>query len=339
MRRPKQFLQLTGDRTLVQQAVERIEAQVPADRTWVITSAQHREEACNQLPQLPGERVIGEPCGRDTAVCIGLGATLIARQDPDAIMMVMPADHVIEPAQDFRRAVHVAEQMAQEQPTALITFGIMPTYPATGFGYIHRADEVGRRQGIAVHRVAAFREKPNAELAERFVSSGDYFWNSGMFVWKAAAILSELQLREPNLHAAVQRIADAWGTPDEVSVLAREYQALPKVSIDYAVMEKAKEVLVVQAGYRWDDVGSWLALERMHLQDADNNTVLATHCGIHTHGCVIVGDPGKLITTIGVNNLLIIQDGDATLVADRREEGTVKALVEQMKQRGLESYL
>jgi mannose-1-phosphate guanylyltransferase len=337
--RPKQFLKLTGDRTLLQQAVDRTEAQVPPERTWVITSAQHRNEACRQLPQLPADRVIGEPCGRDTAPCIGLGAALIAREEPQAVMLVMPADHVIEPVQEFRRAVHVAELMAQENPTSLITFGITPTFPATGYGYVQRSSEIGRRQGIAVHRVAAFREKPNSELAEQFLTSGEYFWNSGMFVWRTATILNELQKREPSLHAAVQRIADAWNTSEREHVLSREYQALSKVSVDYAIMEKAKDVLVVQAGYRWDDVGSWLALERMHPQDAHDNTVLATHCGINTRGCVIVGDPGKLITTIGVDNLLIIQDGDATLVADRREEGTVKALVEQMKQKGLESYL
>jgi mannose-1-phosphate guanylyltransferase len=158
-------------------------------------------------------------------------------------------------------------------------------------------------------------------------------------VWKVATILDALRQREPDLYAAVQRIANAWGTADEAGVLQREYEALEKISIDYAVMESAENVLVVQAPYRWDDVGSWLALERMHAQDADDNTVLANHCGIHTHGCVIVGDADKLITTIGVNNLLIIQDGDATLVADRRDEGTVKALVEHMKQKGLESYL
>ena len=187
--------------------------------------------------------------------------------------------------------------------------------------------------------MAAFREKPSAELAERFVVSGDYYWNSGIFVWKAATILAALRDNQPDLHAAVQRIAEAWGTADRDRILDQEYQALEKISIDYAVMENAKEVLVVQAPYRWDDVGSWLALERMHPQDADDNTVLATHCGIQTRRCVIVGDHGKLITTIGVNNLLIIQDGDATLVADKREEGTVKALVEQLKQKGMESYL
>jgi mannose-1-phosphate guanylyltransferase len=337
--RPKQFLTLTGDRSLLQQAFDRIEAQIPADAVWVITAGAHRAETARQLPTLAPEHVIGEPRGRDTAACIGLGAALIARQDPAGVMLVMPADHVIEPVQEFRRAVHVAEMMAQEQPRALVTFGIPPTYPATGYGYIHRGPEVAHRQGINVFRVQAFREKPNQDVAERFLTSGEYFWNSGIFVWKAATILDALRERQPKLLAAVERIAAAWSTPERESVLRREYDGLEPISIDFAVMEHAREVLVVQAPYRWDDVGSWLALERMHPQDADGNTVLATHAGLKTRGCVIAADAGHLVATIGVSNLLIVQDGNATLVADRREEATVKQLVELLRKRGLEKYL
>ena len=339
VKRPKQFLCLTGERTLLQQALERIEVLVPPERSWVMTSAMHRQEAVNQLPWLPGERILGEPCGRDTAACIGLGAALIERTDSQAVMMVMPADHLIEPAQEFCRAAGVAHQMIEERPAAIVTFGITPTYPAVGYGYIHRGGVAAQRQGITVYHVAAFKEKPDGELAERFVASDEYLWNSGIFVWRAATILAALRECQPKLASAVQRIADAWDTPDRERVWQSEYNALGKISIDYAVMEKAKNALVIQAPYQWDDVGSWLALERLHPHDEADNTVLATHCGIGTHGCVIVGDPGKLITTIGVNNLIIIQDGDATLVADRREEAAVKALVEQMKLKGLESYL
>jgi mannose-1-phosphate guanylyltransferase len=338
-RRPKQFLTLTGERSLIQQAFDRIKAPVPAECTWVITADVHRDEVLRQIPSLKSEQVIGEPCGRDTAACIGLGADLIARQDPAATMLVMPADHVIEPVQEFRRAVHVAEQMAEEQPDALITFGIPPTYPATGYGYIHRGPEAANREGVPVYTVQAFREKPAAEIAEGWVASGEYFWNSGLFVWKAATILASLRERQPKLYAAVQRIADAWPTGRRNDVLRQEYEGLDRISIDYAVMEHAKSVLVVQAPFRWDDVGSWLALERMHPQDADDNTVLGTHCGIRTNGCVIVGDAGRLIATVGVSNLLIIQDGNATLVADRRDEGAVKQLVELLKKKGLEEYL
>jgi mannose-1-phosphate guanylyltransferase len=337
--RPKQFLKLAGDRTLLQQAHDRLEAAAPPDRCWVITSGAHRDEAARQLPALPPGHVVGEPCGRDTAAAVGLGAALIAREDPEAVMIVTPADHVIEPAQEFRRAAHVAEQMALEYPGALVTFGIQPTFPSDGYGYVHRGAEVARRQGVPVYRVQKFVEKPIRATAEGYLATGEYFWNSGIFVWRVATILNAMRQQQPKLYAAVKAIAAAWGTADGPRLLQREYEALGKISIDKAIMETAPEVLVVQAPYRWDDVGSWLALERMHPQDAEHNTVQATHCGINTSHCVIVGDAGKLITTIGVSNLLIIQDGDALIVADRREEATVKQLVEKLGKQGLEKYL
>jgi mannose-1-phosphate guanylyltransferase len=338
-KKPKQFLSLAGDRSLLQQTVERIEALAPPANTWIITAAAHAAETAKQLPELPADRILGEPCGRDTAACIGLGAALIAAADPDAIMMVMPADHVIEPAQEFRRAAQVAQQMVQEHPAALVTFGIRPTFPSTGYGYIQRGPELAQRQGIHIFRVKAFREKPDAELAEQFLSSGEYYWNSGIFFWKTATILQALQQNQPALAAAIGRIAEAWPTSRRDAIFRVEYEKLTKISIDYAVMEKAKEVLVVEAPYKWDDVGSWLALERMHPQDADGNTVHAQHCGINTKECVIAGEPDKLIATVGVDNLLIIQDGDAILVADRREEGNIKHLVDLLKKKGLEKYL
>ncbi len=339
LKRPKQFLRLAGERTLLQQVFDRIEGPVPPVNIWVITADMHREEVARQLSPVPADQIIGEPVGRDTAACIGLGAALIIRRDAKATMLVMPADHVIEPVQEFRRAVHAAEQMAEEHASALITFGIPPTYPAIGYGYIQREPVVTHRQGIGIYKVQAFREKPNRDTAERFLASGEYFWNSGIFVWKAGTILDALHDRQPILHDAVQRITEAWNTSDRQAVLGREYERLDRISIDYAVMEHAKEVLVIQAPFRWDDVGSWLALERLHPQDVDGNTVLGLHCGLKTKGCVVTADSGHLIATVGVENLLIVQDGNATLVAHRSEEGAVKQLVEHLKQKGLEGYL
>jgi mannose-1-phosphate guanylyltransferase len=338
-KRPKQFLTLTGERSLLQMALDRIEAQVPPERSWVITGDAYTEEVAKQLPALTRERIIGEPAGRDTAACIGLGAALIAREDRQAVMLVMPADHVIEPIQEFRRAVHVAELMALENPSALITFGIPPTHPSTGYGYIQRGKEIANRQGIAVYQAMGFREKPKHDLAERYVASGEFFWNSGIFVWKASTILGELQRQQPPIHKAVLRIADAWNSPEFAAVFKAEYEALIRVSIDFAVMEHAKEVIVLTAPFRWDDVGSWLALERMHPQDADGNTVLASHLGFDTKNCVIAADKGHLIATVGVHDLLIIQDGDATLVANRKDENGIKQIVESLKKKGLEKYL
>lgn len=338
--RPKQFLSFEGDRTLLQATFDRAEAMVAPERFWVITSKAHRDQAVAQLPHVSDARIVGEPMGRDTAACIGLGAALIAREDADATMVVMPADHAIEPTGEFHRALKAAEQVVAENPEALLTFGIKPAYPATGYGYIHRGNHVAQRQGVNTFDVKQFREKPSAEVAEEYVASGDYYWNSGIFIWKAKTILDELQRLKPGIYESVTRIANSWGTPEQQAVFLEEYSKVEKISIDFAVMEKAKKVLVLQAPYQWDDVGSWLALERRNPQDKHGNTVRGLHQGINTSGCVIVSDVDHLIATIGVSNLLIIQDGNATLIADRRDEGNVKEIVELLKKTpGMEKYL
>jgi mannose-1-phosphate guanylyltransferase len=338
-RKPKQFLTLIGDRTLLQQALDRIEAAVPPERTWIITAGDHRGEVVRQLANIPGEQIIGEPCGRDTAACIALGAALIARADTEAVMMVMPADHVIEPMQEFRRALHVAEQTVLSHPMALVTFGIPPTFPSTGYGYIQRGAEMTARQGVRQFKVQAFKEKPKHEVAEQMVASGQYYWNSGLFFWKASTILQALRDHQPKLAAAAEKIAASWSSSQRDKVFQTEYGRIDKISIDFAVMEKSKEVIVIEAPFQWDDVGSWLALERRHPQDAAGNTVLAQHAAIKTSNSIIVGDKETLIATVGVDNLIIIQDGDAILVADKREEGTVKQIVEMLKKQGKERYL
>ncbi len=338
--RPKQFLCFHGDRSLLQNTFDRLESQIPADRIWVLTGQRHRDEAIQQLPELPEDNIVGEPMGRDTTACIGLGAALIAKQDPQATILVSPADHVIEPVQEFRRTLQAAEQIVEEHPHALVTFGIPPTFPSTGYGYIHRGPLLTHRQGIAVYRVQQFKEKPKAETAEQFLVSGEYFWNSGIFIWKAKTILQELKRLEPEIYKTLEVIAENWDTPQRMPIFTSEYsEKLKKISIDFAVMEKAKEVLVLQAPYQWDDVGSWLALERRLPQDVHGNTIQGLHSGIKTQQCVIVSDGNHLITTIGIEDLLIIQDGNCLLIANRKEEETVKHLVDQLKKQQLEKYL
>jgi mannose-1-phosphate guanylyltransferase len=337
--RPKQFLTFSGDRTLLQSTVDRIAPQVPPERTWVITGEAHRAETIAQLPEVPPDHVVGEPMGRDTAACIGLGAALVAKVDPDATMMVMPADHVIEPVAEFGRAALAAEQFANEFPNALLTFGIPPTYPAVGYGYIRRGEWRGSRNGVTIAEATKFMEKPRFDVAEGYVASGDYFWNSGIFVWKPPAVLNELKRNKPDLHARVLRIAEAWDTPRRAEVFRSEYANAEKISIDFAVMQDAPEVLMMPAPFAWDDVGSWLALERRNPQDADGNTVQALHCGVDTKGCVIAADAGHLIATLGVENLVIVQSGNATLIADRRREADVKQIVDKLKAGGQGQFL
>lgn len=329
--RPKQFLTFSGDRTLLQGTFDRAEALISPEQMWVITTAAHAEQAHHQLEKIPRSQIVGEPMGRDTAACIALGAALIHRSDPDGVMVVMPADHVIEPPREFQRALSAAYQLAQENPQALITFGITPTFPSTGYGYIHRGAASSEWNGVKAYQVRQFAEKPDLLTAQQYLATGEYYWNSGIFVWKVAAILKELERLKPQILQAAQRIAAVWGTPSQEAVFQEEYAKVEKISIDFAVMEKAQQVLVLAAPYSWDDVGSWLALERKNPQDAQGNTVLAQHIGINTHHCVIVSDPNKIVATIGVRDLLIIQDGDAILIADRKEESTVKEIVERLK--------
>jgi mannose-1-phosphate guanylyltransferase len=332
--RPKQFLTFSGERSLLQGTLDRIAAVVPSDRTWVITGSAYVPETASQLPGLPSAHVVGEPFRRDTAPCVGLGAALIARTDPDGTMAVMPADHLIEPEREFQRALHAAEQFADEFPDCLFTFGIPPTFASNGYGYIHRGPLVSERSGVPLFRVQEFKEKPKVEVAEQFVASGEYDWNSGIFVWKVKTILAQLKANRPDIHDACIRIANAWDTPKRDTVFAQEYEAIQGTSIDYAVMQnagKAGLVRVLRAPYKWDDVGSWLALERHNPQDAAGNTTQGRTLLLDTSGCVVSAEGNQLIATIGVRDLLIIQAGNATLVARKQDEARVKEIVDRLK--------
>jgi mannose-1-phosphate guanylyltransferase len=338
--RPKQFLTFSGERSLLQATLDRTAAVVPPARTWVVTGAAYVSETAKQLPEVPAGQIVGEPCRRDTAPCVGLGAALIVATDPNATVVVTPADHVIEPEREYQRALHAAEQFADEHPECLFTFGIRPTYPSTGYGYIHRGQRVGERNGVPVYRVKEFKEKPSAEVAAKFAESGEYDWNSGIFVWKAKTILDQLRAHRPDIHAACLKIADAWNTPNRAEAFRDIYEGINGTSIDYAVMQEAGRaglVRVLRAPYTWDDVGSWLALERHNAQDAAGNTAQGGGAVlIDTTGCVVSADAGHVVATIGVKDLVIIQAGKAVLVARKEDEARVKEVVEKLKQTGSE---
>lgn len=336
---PKQFLSVTDGPTLLQAAYERLEGLAGKGKVWIVTGAGYRKSTLDQIASMNPDRIVGEPTGRDTAPCVALGAALVAKEDPQGVMVVTPADHVIEPVREFTRAVEAAAKLAADQGDALVTFGIKPTFPSTGYGYIHRGQSIAAPLGVQAYEVKAFCEKPKADVAERFFTSGEYFWNSGIFVWKASTILNSLKVNKPGIYEGVTRIAAAWDTPQREAVLNEVFPTLEKISIDYAVLEKHPRVLVVEAPFTWDDVGSWLAVERLNPQDPSGNTILGRHQGIDTKNCVIVGDQDRLISTIGVNDLIIIQDGNATLIAHRKHEGTVKNMVDQLKGTRDETYL
>lgn len=333
---PKQFLQFGSDRTLLQEAVERCQTFVPPERTWIVTGAAHAAETARQVPSIASDNVLIEPCGRNTAPCIGLAAIQLLAADPDAVMLVMPADHVIRPVTEFQRTVERAAEIVAQDSAALVLFGVAPTYPATGFGYIQRGDALADSSGF---RVASFREKPDAATAARYVASQEFFWNCGLFVWRAATILEQLERHTPQIADRLKRLATTVGMDRWPETLAAEFPQMPSVSIDYAVLEKAEHVAVVPATFEWDDVGSWQALSRLLMADTEKNTVDGRFCAINASGCIVRSTSEHLIAAYGVHDLIIVHTPDATLVADKHDETALRHLIAELERRGLTDFL
>jgi mannose-1-phosphate guanylyltransferase len=329
---------------LLQLSFDRLRGVMPPDQIYVCTSAAHADAVRANLPDLPAENLLGEPEGRDTANAIGFSAAVIARKDPNATIAVVTADHVIEPIGQFQSALRTAFQVVERHPDSLVTFGIVPTYGHTGLGYIHRGESLGLH---GAYRVMNFREKPDKATADRFVESGRFYWNSGMFVWRCDTVLQELAIHLPIAHAGLVRISEAWGTADRQAVLQDVYARLPKISIDYAVMEPASQgkgkaqVVVVEMSVQWIDVGSWPALaETLDLDEHENATAAQTVLLLDSDGNIVVSqDPAHLVTTIGVSDMIVVHTRDATLVCPRAEAQRVKELVNKVKEKFGAKYL
>jgi mannose-1-phosphate guanylyltransferase len=334
--RPKQFLTFGGELTLLQSTARRCEPLIPGARTWIVTNAVQAEETRRQLPDVPAEQVLVEPAGRNTAPCVAWAALRLLQSDPDAVMAVMPADHVIDPASAFQGALQHAASLVANDCSRLVLFGVRPTYPATGFGYIEQGDPL--IAGQPGHGVRTFREKPDHDTATRYLQAGHYLWNCGIFVWKAQTIVNQLRKFEPELLAGLEHILHGPATTFETRLKA-EFPRLKSISIDYAVLEKASNVCVVEAPFAWDDVGSWEALARLEGTDGQGNTVIGAHCGLNTRGCVVQSQGNHLIATVDVDDLLIVHTPDATLVTRRGDEGALRRLIAELKERGLEGYL
>jgi mannose-1-phosphate guanylyltransferase len=267
----------------------------------------------------------------------------VLQDDPEAVMIVMPADHVIQPPADFRRAVEYAAAIVHEHPRRLVTFGIVPTYPAESFGYIERGAPLPAVGSCgsppATYRVTQFREKPSADVARGYLESGGFYWNSGIFVWSATAILSELARHEPQLHQRLATIAKAQGAANFQEVFQREFAAIEGRSIDYAVMEKAEDVVVVQAPFAWDDVGSWQAISRLLGTDENGNTVSGRVLPVATEGTIVRTSADHLVVTLGLKDLIVVHTPDATLVAHKHDEESIRKVVQLLREQGWDEYL
>ncbi|WP_165226557.1 mannose-1-phosphate guanylyltransferase [Aquisphaera insulae] len=337
--RPKQLLRLHGEATMLQQTVARILPEVAAERIIVVTGADQAEATRAQLPEVPAANVVAEPCPRDTAACVGLAAWIVRKRDPNGTMIVMPADHVIAPESVFLETLHAGLSVVDADPSALVTFGVRPTRPETGYGYIERGELLESIDGIPVNRVVQFREKPDRQTAEQFLAAGRFAWNSGLFLWRARTILDELGRHRPDLAEALARVAESLGTPDEAAVIAREYPNLPRAPIDKAVMEKAANVRVLEVRYDWNDVGDWRSLATLLDADAQGNATQGDVITQDTRNSIVISDDGGLVATIGLDDIVVVQSGGATLVARRSQLDQLKGLVEGLTKDGHERYL
>ena len=327
-RRPKQFLRLIGARTLLQQGYDRIADLVPRERILVLTAAPFVELVREQLPELPTANVIGEPCRRDTAAATALAALLCRRRFGNPVMAVLTADHYIAPAAAFQRALVSAARGARQHPQALYTFGIRPTYPATAYGYLQLGERLPSADPVAHFRLVQFREKPNRETASDYLEAGDYCWNSGIFVWTTAAILAELTQRLPDHLAALERAVAADGTADFASELRRSFEPLRAISIDYAVMEHARQVHCVEATFAWSDVGGWVALADFLERDAFENAARGQLHVLDAEGnLAFCEDSREHVALVGVRDLVVVRAGDRTLVTTRTRAEDIKQLV------------
>lgn len=338
-KRPKQLLTLTGERSLLQQTVDRLAHLTPPERVLVVTGGMHADEVLKQLPELPPENVLAEPMGRNTAAACGLAAAWVARRDPRAVCLVLPADHLIIDEALFISTLSRAAELAGAQDV-LVTLGLTPRFPATGFGYIETG-EVMDPEPPAISQVAAFHEKPDLATAEQYLESGRHLWNSGMFAWRAEVLLDELNSHLPKLSQGLADLAPSLGAPEQGPALERVYPGLPSISVDHGVLEKSSHLRVVKADFGWSDVGSWEAMSELWDMDHHGNANQEGKDKIHpvdSRGNLVSAGE-RLVALLGVENLVAVVTDDVLLIAPRSRCQEVGRLLEELKVNGREEYL
>lgn len=335
---PKQLISLTNDgKTMIQLTVERMQKMIKSENIYIATGEEYASQISYQLPDIPTSNILVEPMGKNTAACIGLAAIHIYNKDPEAIMIVLPSDHIIQNNSEFLHVLKSAVIIA-ENGDNLVTLGITPTYAETGYGYIKVEKETDYINENKIFKVEKFVEKPNKETAEQYLKSGDYLWNSGMFIWSVATILKNIENFMPDLYAGLMKIKDNMDSEDAEEILFREYSNFKSISIDYGIMEKSDSVYSIPGKFGWNDVGSWNALERIYDLDGDGNFLKGNIISLDTKGCIIEGSD-KLIATIGLEDLVIVDTKDATLICPKDKCQDIKSLLKQIKLQKMESYL
>lgn len=338
--RPKQMLSLDGKRTLFQHSVDRLKSVFDPDHIYIVTVQDQVEELQRQCPQIPQENYLIEPMPRGTASVVGYACVVIKKRDPNAVMAVLTADHYIENRSLFLRLLQQAYKLAREN--YLVTLGIEPTYPATGYGYLQQGEEINGNNGSKAFLVKRFREKPDLQTAQEYLDSGLFYWNSGMFVWHVEEIWRQFSLHMPQLRRLLQWISDGLGTEEEKAIISQLWPTINPETIDYGIMEEADNVVMIQtANLGWNDIGSWDSLDGVLKKDENSNILIAaSHIGFDTENSVICSDgTGRLIVTIGTDEIIVVDTKDALLVCKKDDAQKVKDMVQHLKRLGLEQYL
>lgn len=334
---PKQFHSLYGENTLLQESVRRLDPLIKKEDIYIIANRAHEEIVREQLPWLGKENFIGEPMGKNTAPAVGVIASIINKKDPDGVILISPADHIIAKEALFRRLLEVGAEVASEGPNT-VTIGIKPTYPSTGYGYIQMSDTHHTHGDVDVHKALSFKEKPDEKTAEEYVASWSYVWNSGMFMWSAKTIMHLFKQHAPDIYKSLKRYEDALGTPQEAKVFDEIYDEFPSISVDYAILEHAHNIHVIPASIGWNDLGSWASLHEIMEKDEAGNAVVGDFIGVDTHNCLI-HSKGRLVATVGLENMVVVDTGDVVMILPAERSQDVKALLDELKKQGKEKYL
>jgi mannose-1-phosphate guanylyltransferase len=333
--RPKQMVRLFGERTLFQISVDRLEGMFPPERIFVVTVEEQARQLRKQAPEIPEQNFILEPSPKNTASVVGLAAVALQKRDPNAVMAVLTADHYIANIERFHQLLRAAFQVAGEG--FLVTLGIKPNFPSTGYGYIHTGNEIGAYQGIRVHNARGFLEKPDEQRAKELFASDSYAWNSGMFVWKVDQIIVEMARQMPHLYTGLQMISRKWNTDERAETIRKVWEGLERISIDYGVMEGAENVAVIPVSdLGWSDVGSWESLFEVLPADEHGNIIhQAEFLGLDSQNSLVYGNnDGRLIVTLGVEDLVIVDAGDALLVCRKEHSQQVREVVQLLRKQG-----
>lgn len=331
---PKQLLKIFGENTMIQDTVKRISKVIPLESIFIVTNKVQKDEIKRQLPEIPLENIIVEPFGRNTAACIGLASLLIHNFNQDAVTVVLPADHIIRDEAAFVSIINKAIEFAYKNK-GLVTIGIQPTRPETGYGYIQREEEEVEEN---IFRVKTFAEKPNYQTAERFLASGDFLWNSGMFIWRVDVILEEIKTYMPDLYEGLEKLQKHILKDDFQKQVELVYGMLRSISIDYGVMEHSNRVYVIRSTFGWSDVGSWEEVYNLSHKDENGNSIHG-QCFVDDVKKSYIYSDNKFTAVLGLENIIVINTDDALLVANRTHSQDVKKVVDYLKMKKLNHYL